>query len=119
MNDQQKENCIFCTIASGNSPVKILFRDELVTAFVDLHPIAPVHILIIPNRHIESANHAKPGDENVIGHMVTVAKNLAKENGVSESGYRLVINTGPNAGQSVFHLHLHLIGGRHLPFHFE
>lgn len=119
MNDQQKENCIFCNIALGNSPANILYQDELVTAFVDLHPIAPVHILIIPNRHIESANHAQPDDENVIGHMVTVAQSLAKENGVSESGYRLVINTGPNAGQSVFHLHLHLIGGRHLPFRFE
>lgn len=119
MNDQQKANCIFCNIALGNSPVKILFRDELVTAFVDLHPIAPVHILIIPNRHIESANHAQQGDESVMGHLVTVAQHLAKENGVSESGYRLVINTGPDAGQSVFHLHMHLIGGRHLPFRFE
>jgi histidine triad (HIT) family protein len=104
--------CIFCKIISGESPAQILRRDDLVTAFRDIHPIASTHILIVTNRHIDSVNKLEPEDEHLVGHMVLVAKELAKQEGLAERGYRLIINTGAHAGQSVFHLHLHLIGGR-------
>ncbi len=112
-------NCIFCKIAAGQAPARILYQDEQVTAFEDLHPIAPVHILIIPNQHIDSVNQAEAGHEAVLGRLVTVARQIAAGQGLQNSGYRLVINTGPDAGQSVYHLHMHLIGGRHLPFRFD
>ena len=113
------DGCIFCRIVAGQAPAKIYYVDETVTAFENLNPIAPVHILIVPNRHIESVNTVEGGDEQVIGHLTRVARQLAEQMGVQDSGYRLVINTGPDAGQSVFHLHMHLIGGRRLPFRFE
>ena len=113
------ERCIFCKIITGQAPARLLYRDEQVTAFWDAHPIAPIHILVVPNRHIDSLKEAVPADEALLGHMELVARQLAEQNSVAQSGYRLVINTGPNAGQSVFHLHLHLIGGRYLPFRFE
>jgi len=112
-------NCIFCQIVAGSAPAKIVYRDEQVTAFHDTRPIAPVHILIVPNRHIASVNAATPGDEGLLGHMLTTAATLAGEQGLAQGGYRLVINTGPDAGQTVFHLHLHLIGGRPMPFRFS
>jgi histidine triad (HIT) family protein len=105
-------SCIFCDIVSGESPARIIYRDELVVAFRDIHPIASTHILIITNRHIDSANNLELQDEPLVGHMVLVAKQLAEQEGIAEPGYRLIINTGAHAGQSVFHLHLHLIGGR-------
>lgn len=104
-------SCIFCEIIAGESPARIILRDPLVTAIHDTHPVAKTHILIIPNRHISSVNELEAGDEALMGHMLMVAKNLAEQAGVAESGYRLLINTGAHAGQSVFHLHLHLIGG--------
>jgi histidine triad (HIT) family protein len=104
--------CVFCKILSGDSPARILFRDELVTAFQDNHPIASTHILVITNRHIGSVNELEPEDEPLVGHMVMVAKMLAARQGIAEDGYRLIFNTGAHAGQTVFHIHLHLIGGR-------
>ncbi len=88
-------------------------------AFQDTTPVAPVHILIIPKKHIESINSLVESDAGLVGKLVLMGKRMAKEFKVDQSGYRLVFNTGPHAGQSVFHLHLHLIGGRHLPFRFE
>jgi len=114
-----EKNCPFCSITSGNSHQILLYQDNLVTAFKDIHPITPVHILVVPNRHVESLNDIAMEDEALLGHMITVAKGLAKENRIDRSGYRLVINAGPDSGQSVFHLHLHLIGGRHMPFKFQ
>ena len=105
-------SCIFCKIASGDSPAQIVYRDDLVTAFRDIHPIASTHILVIPNRHIASVNELEAGDEPLIGHMVMVAKGLAVQEGVAEKGYRLIINTGAHAGQTILHLHLHLIAGK-------
>jgi histidine triad (HIT) family protein len=105
-------SCIFCKIISGESPAQILHHDDLVTAFRDIHPFASTHILIVANRHIDSVNELGPEDESLVGHMVMVAKQLAEQEGIAERGYRLIINTGAHAGQSVFHLHLHLIGGR-------
>jgi histidine triad (HIT) family protein len=112
-------SCIFCDIISGKSPAKILHRDDLVTAFRDIHPIPSMHILIVTNRHIDSVNELEPEDESLVGHMVMVAKQLAKQEGIAEHGYRLIINTGAHGGQSVFHLHLHLIGGRLARFALE
>ena len=104
--------CVFCKILSGEAPANIIYHDEQVTAFRDIHPIARTHILVIPNRHIDSVNALEPGDEALVGHMVQVAKALAKQEGVAEHGYRLMINTGTYGGQTVPHLHLHLIAGR-------
>lgn len=113
------DGCVFCQITAGAIPAALLYQDEWVTAFEDLHPIAPVHFLVVPNRHIRSVNEVEGDDEGLLGRLVTVAKRLASQKGVQESGYRLVINTGPDAGQSVFHLHLHVIGGRKMSFRFE
>ncbi len=112
-------SCIFCKIAAGQAPATLLYEDDLVVAFHDLHKIAPVHILIIPKRHITSVNEVDEADEAALGRLMRVASRLAAEHGVAGSGYRLVVNTGHDGGQSVFHLHMHLIGGRHLPFRFE
>jgi histidine triad (HIT) family protein len=111
--------CIFCEIAAHQAPARIVYEDELVLAFPPLSPIAPVHLLIIPKKHIESVNTLQAEDEVVLGKMMILAKKLADQEGIARSGYRLVTNTGPDGGQSVFHLHFHLIGGRHLPFRFD
>jgi len=103
--------CVFCKIIKGDTPGTIIFRDEQVTAFRDLHPVAPTHILLVPNKHIDSVNALTNDDEQLIGHLFTTAKQIAAQEGVAESGYRLVTNTNAHAGQSVFHLHVHLLGG--------
>ncbi len=105
-------DCIFCKIIAGEIPSTQVYQDEQVTAFHDIHPVAPTHILIIPNKHIPAINDLAPGDEQLVGHLFTTAKELAGQAGITESGYRLIINTGPDGGQEVFHLHLHLIGGQ-------
>jgi len=107
-------NCIFCKIVSGEAPAQIVYSDEHVTAFRDIHPVAPTHILIIPNKHITSVNEVEPNDEQVMGHLFTIARKVAEDEGITENGYRLIVNTGKNAGQAIFHLHLHVIGGQHM-----
>jgi histidine triad (HIT) family protein len=109
-----EERCIFCKIVAGRAPAKIVYRDELATAFEDIHPISRVHILIVPNRHLASVNEVTADDEPVMGHLFRVARSLAEQLGIQHSGYRLVTNTGPDAGQAVFHVHMHLIGGERL-----
>lgn len=109
------DNCIFCQIAAGQKPGSTVYQDERVTALRDLHPAAPVHLLIIPNRHIASLDEAVEEDQALLGHLLLVARRLAEQEGLHPSGYRVMINTGPDAGQSVFHLHLHLMGGQKLP----
>ena len=106
------DECIFCKIVRGELPATIVYKDEQVTAFRDIHPVAPTHILVVPNRHIQSTNDVLTQDEQLLGHMLTVVKPIAEEQGVTQSGYRLIINTGPDAHQAVFHLHLHIIGGK-------
>ncbi len=106
--------CPFCQIIAGNAPAEVLYRDDLVTAFRDIHPVAPVHVLIVPNRHIASVNRVGAEDEAALGRMFRAARALAAELGIAEDGYRLVVNTGRDSGQAVFHLHMHLIGGRRL-----
>ena len=107
-------DCIFCKIISGQIPSTQLYQDDTVTAFRDIHPVAPTHILIVPNKHIASNNKIAGEDEQTVGHMFYVASQLAVQENIAESGYRLIINTGSDGGQEVFHLHLHLVGGRKL-----
>jgi histidine triad (HIT) family protein len=112
MND----SCVFCRIISGEAKATIVYRDEQVMAFRDRHPVAPTHILIVPNKHIDSVGALEPEDEPLMGYLFTVARKLAEDEGISKGGYRLITNTGPDGGQSVFHLHLHLIGGQRMRY---
>ncbi|MBI5841526.1 MAG: histidine triad nucleotide-binding protein [Chloroflexi bacterium] len=107
-------NCIFCKIVNNEANATIVYRDEQVTAFRDIHPAAPTHILIVPNKHIESVNSLEVEDEALAGHLFSVASQLAAQEEIAEGGYRLIVNTGPNAGQMIFHLHLHLLGGGYM-----
>jgi histidine triad (HIT) family protein len=106
--------CIFCQIASGKIPADIIYQDKEVIAFRDINPQAPVHILVIPRRHIPSMDQLKEGELPVITHMIEVANQLAKKEGIAQKGYRLAINCGEEGGQFVPHLHMHLLGGRRL-----
>ena len=107
-------DCIFCQIVDGKIPADIVYPDEDVIVFRDIHPVAPTHLLIIPKKHISSLAHLPDAEIPLIGHMVKVANQLAREGGVAESGYRLVINSGEQGGQLVPHLHMHLLSGRRL-----
>lgn len=111
-----EQNCIFCRIIHDQAAARVIYRDAHVTAFHDIHPVAPVHILIVPNKHISSVNEMQIDDEQLIGHLFSVAKTIASQVGIADSGYRCIVNTGPDSGQAVFHLHLHLIGGRRVRF---
>ena len=108
-------DCIFCQIVAGKIPSDILYQDEEVISFRDISPQAPIHLLIIPKRHLPSLARLSEEQLSLIGHMVKVANQLAKREGIFESGYRLVINCGEQGGQLVPHLHMHLLGGRRLP----
>ncbi len=105
---------VFEKIIRGELPADIVYRDEQVTAFRDIRPAAPTHILIVPNRPIPTVNDVRPEDEPLLGHMIYVAKLLAEQEGIAQAGYRLIVNCNQHGGQEVFHLHLHLIGGRPL-----
>jgi len=107
-------DCIFCQIVAGKIPSEILYQDEEVIAFRDINPQAPIHLVIIPKRHIPSLTHLSEEDLPLMGHMVNIANQLAKREGIAESGYRLAINCGKQGGQLVPHLHMHLLGGRRL-----
>ncbi|TFG35656.1 MAG: histidine triad nucleotide-binding protein [Parcubacteria group bacterium] len=107
-------NCIFCQIAKKELPATIIHEDEKVVAFKDINPIAPIHYLIIPKKHIESVNQLEPEDKELMGELFLVAKKIAKTEGIADNGYRLVFNVGKNSGQMVDHLHLHLLGGKKL-----
>jgi len=105
-------DCVFCKIVAGEIPSDILYQDEEVIAFRDINPIAPTHLLIVSKKHIPSLLHLTDAEVPLIGHMTKIANQLAREHGVAESGYRLVINCGKESGQLVPHLHMHLLGGR-------
>jgi histidine triad (HIT) family protein len=105
-------DCLFCKIIRREIPGKIVFEDDELLAFEDINPQAPTHVLIIPKRHIESLNVLEAGDDGIVGTIVRRAAAIAKERGISGSGYRTVFNTNRDAGQTVFHIHLHLLGGR-------
>ena len=103
--------CVFCRIIARETPASIIHQDDHVIAFLDRHPAAPIHILIVPIDHISSINQLTVENKGLIAHMFVVAKQLATENSIAESGFRLIINNGPDANQTVYHLHLHLLGG--------
>jgi histidine triad (HIT) family protein len=105
---------LFTKIANGEIPSDLVYQDEVCFAFKDIEPKAPTHLLIVPREEFASANDVTEAREALVGHLVRVAAQLARERGLSQSGYRLVFNTGSNAGQTIFHLHLHLLGGRPL-----
>ena len=105
---------LFEKIIAGDLPATVLYRDPRVIAFLDIRPAAPVHILIVPTKPIPTANDIADDDESLIGHMFIVARDLARQQGIAESGYRLIINGNAHGGQEVYHLHVHLLGGRPL-----
>jgi histidine triad (HIT) family protein len=106
--------CVFCKVAAKKLPAKIIYEDELALAFEDINPQSPVHTLIIPKKHISTAMDIAEGDHALIGHLFTVASQIAKDRGIAQKGFRLVMNTNAEAGQSVYHIHLHLLGGRQM-----
>jgi histidine triad (HIT) family protein len=104
--------CVFCQIVAGESPAELVYQDDEIVAFPDIYPKAPVHLLIIPRRHIESVMALRPEDAALVGRLVLVARRLGEERGLAERGYRLAFHCGPEGGQLVYHLHLHFLGGR-------
>ncbi len=107
-------DCVFCKIVAGEVPSNIIYQDERLIAFPDINPLAPTHLLIVPKKHIPSLIELSEAETSLVGDMVRTANQLAKREGIAESGYRLVINCGRQGGQWVFHLHMHLLGGRQL-----
>jgi histidine triad (HIT) family protein len=110
-----ESDCLFCRIIAGEIPADLVHQDESCVVIRDINPQAPTHVLIIPREHMESLDDASHRDEPLLGHLLRIAARIANDEGHGESGYRTVINTGAGAGQSVFHLHVHLLGGR--PMH--
>jgi len=106
--------CVFCDIVSGEVKAEIVYKRGGLTAFRDLQPQAPTHVLVVPDRHIAGAAYIAEPDDALIGHMIRVAAEVARQEGVEESGYRLIINQGQDAGQTIDHIHVHLLGGRPL-----
>ena len=106
------DSCLFCALAAGKVKADIVYRDERIVAFKDVKPQAPVHLLLIPRKHLAGVLDIEPDDRLLIGEIFHVAARLARDYGIADSGFRVVVNSGADAGQSVFHLHYHLIGGR-------
>lgn len=104
--------CLFCKIASGEIPAKIAFQDKDVVVFHDIQPQAPTHLLVIPRKHVSSLAEANADHQTLLGKLLLTASSVAKDMGLDKEGYRVVINTGPGAGQTVFHIHVHVLGGR-------
>ena len=107
-------DCLFCGVVEGKIKGNIVYQDDSVVAFKDINPKAPVHVLTIPRRHVAGVLDLKADDGAVIGHIFEIAARLAREQGIADSGFRVVVNSGADAGQSVFHLHYHLLGGRRM-----
>lgn len=108
------ESCIFCKLGEKEIPTRAVYEDETTFAFHDMNPEAPVHVLVIPKAHIKNVAEANDSDSALLGHLLLVAKKVAKLTGIAEGGYRIVTNSGKDGGQSVDHLHLHVMGGRHM-----
>jgi histidine triad (HIT) family protein len=108
-------DCLFCKIINREIPASIVYEDDRVLAFNDINPQAPTHVLVVPKRHVASLNELSAGDDEMVGELVRRAATIATERGISARGFRTVFNTNPEAGQTVFHIHLHLLGGR--PMH--
>ena len=109
------EACIFCNMSQGQTDADLLFRDDRCFVIRDINRMAPTHLLVIPHQHMTSLAHIDPDQESLIGHLFAVAEEMARQEQVIVSGFRLVINQGPDAGQSITHVHLHLLGGKPLP----
>ncbi|MDD5428852.1 MAG: histidine triad nucleotide-binding protein [Candidatus Omnitrophica bacterium] len=107
-----EQGCLFCRIANKEIPAKVVFEDSRIIAFEDVNPQAPVHILLIPKKHIEKISDLTKDNADMVGHLVLAANKIAAEQGIRDAGYRLTINCNKDAGQAVFHLHMHLMGGR-------
>jgi histidine triad (HIT) family protein len=114
MSEPPAGDCLFCRIVRKELPAKIVYEDERLFAFEDIRPKAPVHFLIIPKDHIASLNEAPEGAETLLGEMLLRARAIAREKGIGEKGYRIVLNTARDSGQTVFHIHFHVLGGRRL-----
>jgi len=110
------KNCLFCKIINKEVPSEIVFEDEKFLVFKDINPQAPVHLLIIPKEHIESVDHLEEKDKELIGELFLITKKIARDQKVAKDGYRLVLNVGKKGGQTIDHLHLHLLGGKTLPW---
>lgn len=108
------QTCLFCRIMDGDGPARFVHRDERIVAIEDVNPQAPVHVLVIPRRHIATLNDLTPDDDGLVGEMFRRAASIAKDRGIDQSGYRTVFNCNRGAGQSVYHLHLHVVGGRRM-----
>ena len=108
------ESCVFCRIVAGEIPARKVYEDADLLAFEDLNPAAPVHVLIIPKKHVATLRDVEEAEEELIGAIFTAANRIAREKGVAEEGFRVVVNCGENGGQTVFHLHFHLLGGRRM-----
>jgi histidine triad (HIT) family protein len=106
-----KKDCIFCQIANGQTDTEILYQSDTLVVFKDINPHAPVHLLLVPKKHIRSVNDATEADQKILAELILVAKEMAKAHGVADSGYKLLYNVERGGGQVVFHLHMHLIGG--------
>ena len=106
-------NCLFCGIVKGEVKGSMVYQDSSVVAFKDINPKAPVHILIVPRKHIATLLDLEPGDRELVGDVFAAASQIARDQGIAENGFRVVLNCGPGAGQSVYHIHFHLLGGRH------
>jgi histidine triad (HIT) family protein len=114
MSEQSESDCIFCRILRGEFGTEFIAESETVVAFRDVHPQAPTHVLVVPRRHLSSLDDLKPGDRELAGELLAVAAQIARQEGIVDSGYRVLTNNGPDAGQTVFHLHFHVLGGRRL-----
>jgi len=106
------EECLFCKIAGGRTPTEFVFENDTAVVFKDINPHAPVHLLVVPKKHIRSVNDLAPEHQGIIGDMIYIAKDMAQRHGVAQSGYKLLFNVEYGGGQRIFHLHLHLLGGR-------
>ena len=107
-------DCVFCGIAQKTIPSTLIFENDDIVAFHDQHPQAPIHVLLIPKRHIATVNEANAGDALLLGQLIVTAQQIATQLGIAQDGYRLVFNVNPHGGQTVYHIHLHLLGGRHM-----
>ena len=108
------DDCLFCKILAGEIPADIVYESDTAIAFRDINPQAPTHVLVIPRKHIATINDIEPGDHEIVGSLYTAAAQIAAEEGFADSGYRAVMNCNEGAGQTVFHIHLHVLGGRSL-----
>ena len=103
--------CLFCKILNNEIPSEITYQDDEITIFKDINPAAPIHLLIIPNKHIPSVREMEEGDDLILGKLFSGAKKAAEDAGISETGYRLIVNNGPDGRQEIFHIHMHMLGG--------